>query len=753
VTPPTAELLPAATVALSAVVNDAGGSAIPAAAALSWTSGATGVATVDPASGVVTAVAEGTATITATSGAVSGEATITVLAPPPDLNFDADGMLGGTVNAGAVTVAAGVTLTLMEDLVLTTTGPVTIEGSIAGDCRAVDVMAGGTLTMTNASLDFGCSVSGDTDPTVRIRSAGELVLEGGEIRSGGDLVVGTVAPSSQGIASSQGPQFEDAVSTDCRMGSGTVLAPSDVAGPVPDGQNANDAGNLTIDCNGNLVVGFVQLYSGEGRDGGPDTNTGLEPAVAGDGGDGGDLTIKSAAQLTIRSGIMEVYVGKGGNGGDAVHTPSGNGKDAEAVAGNGGNAGRFTLEAPSLLIEEGGLLRIGFGPSGSGGDATAVGSDGTDEEDGGNARAIAGAAGDIYTDDVSFYGERSGIDMIVTNPLNDATEQAIVYRDAPAAGNGGEASATSGRGADYDAFGPGFDGGDAHAVGGRGGSIRIFNNGMPTPMMGLGSGGDAEIEGGRGGDGAATFCAAGGAGGAGGDASGSVGDRGGKHPLEMNVTEGTVGGLSYGEFGQGGNAGEGEPGGTAGPGGSFTEGSFEDPVPDPLGTSGLDAFEDGNPGATVPCESSTEVATTITVKSDLNGHNPFINVTLITAMVFRFQVSQLLLTLQEVGIIPGLVGSVTAPSGAPATVGPDGAVAAGTYGFSLSGMGPIAGQNDVVVTFIGTMEVDDQGTITAIAGELVVDANNNKLPPNGMGEFNSAIYDVTGAPASGAPRR
>ena len=81
VTPATAELTAlGATVRFSAEVRDQNGN-VMAGAAVSWSSSAASVATVDDA-GLVTAVADGTATITAASGGVSGAAAATVTQAP-----------------------------------------------------------------------------------------------------------------------------------------------------------------------------------------------------------------------------------------------------------------------------------------------------------------------------------------------------------------------------------------------------------------------------------------------------------------------------------------------------------------------------------------------------------------------------------------------------------------------------------------------------------------------------------------------
>ena len=77
VSPLTAELDVGETVQLAAVVRDQN-SSVMAGAAVTWTSSASSVATVDP-SGLVTGVAEGTATITASAGGAQGTARITVV--------------------------------------------------------------------------------------------------------------------------------------------------------------------------------------------------------------------------------------------------------------------------------------------------------------------------------------------------------------------------------------------------------------------------------------------------------------------------------------------------------------------------------------------------------------------------------------------------------------------------------------------------------------------------------------------------
>ena len=80
VTPSSASLLPGATQALTAVARSAGG-AVLSGRAVTWTSGAPGVASVSP-SGVVSAIAPGVAIVIAIIDGVTATSTITVALPP-----------------------------------------------------------------------------------------------------------------------------------------------------------------------------------------------------------------------------------------------------------------------------------------------------------------------------------------------------------------------------------------------------------------------------------------------------------------------------------------------------------------------------------------------------------------------------------------------------------------------------------------------------------------------------------------------
>ena len=96
VTPGSATVIEQQTVRLSAALRDANARVL-SGRAVTWASDDSAVATVD-SSGLVTAIAAGSATVTATSDGVSGNATITVIPPPPVASV--------TVTPGSATVVA-----------------------------------------------------------------------------------------------------------------------------------------------------------------------------------------------------------------------------------------------------------------------------------------------------------------------------------------------------------------------------------------------------------------------------------------------------------------------------------------------------------------------------------------------------------------------------------------------------------------------------------------------------------------------
>ncbi len=81
VSPSTLALVQGQTGTLSATVVDATGATV-SNPSVAWSSGNPAVASVDPITGVVTAVGVGSTTIDASSGGKTGSSTVTVTAPP-----------------------------------------------------------------------------------------------------------------------------------------------------------------------------------------------------------------------------------------------------------------------------------------------------------------------------------------------------------------------------------------------------------------------------------------------------------------------------------------------------------------------------------------------------------------------------------------------------------------------------------------------------------------------------------------------
>src|SRR5262249_3649097 len=123
-----------------------------------------------------------------------------------------------------------------------------------------------------------------------------------------------------------------------------------------------------------------------GGDGGPafsQSNTFAE-ARAGDGNDGGSISIFATGDLTI-SGVTNLISGNGGDGGDA----SAEGKpnpglnkqpSAQATGGRGGQPGLVDIRVDGSIDINAGLNFI-IGHAGDGGDADAAGSPGLDATD------------------------------------------------------------------------------------------------------------------------------------------------------------------------------------------------------------------------------------------------------------------------------------------------------------------------------------------------------------------------------------
>jgi hypothetical protein len=763
VTPATGELLPGATLALSAVVSDTNGNDV-AGAAVTWSSGDAAVASVDASTGVVTAVAEGTASIIATAGGATGEAAITVLAPPPDLVIDADGTLGGTVNAGAFSVLPGVTVTLSDDLELRAAGPVTIQGSIVGDCLGVAIESGTAVTLDGASIDAACGIapSSDDAPGLSIFGPGELTVSTSAIRGSGAVFVGNgpepdigalLPPAAElsrqnGFREAGGLRAADASPAACVFENTTIESTGAADGADP--ADAFRARSVFVSCTADALLENLTVTGAAGNSAPPVVVEGSVAAAKG-GESGGFAVVEIDGVATLR-GVVSLVGGDAGHGGDATAAPFEPGASATAEGGFGGGGGLPSLRASSVSIATDATLALSLGAGGNGGSATAVAVDGSAGMPGGNAKAVAGPPNRRYPEG-SFSIVTSAGSAAFVGATVDAASATRIQVSPITAGSSGDALAIAGRGGDGAAAGAaGAAGGSAEATAHPGGASEIKNlrDEIPDPVVTLGSGGSATWRGGQGGNGVTDICAAGGAGGPGGSALGTgAGSAGSAGPLPgVVLVPGTDGERSFDDFGNGGNGASGTTSaGAAGPGGAVDDALLEGLEP----SETADSFNPGAPGGQIDCATAQILALAWTLTADENGHAPFIAFQAVAQALFRLQFEALTIIMRQGGLVPDLDGTLTAPNGAP--VGPETAITAGSYGFEMSGEGVVAGFSGVRVTFIGTVDLDDQGNVINLSGEVVVDADNDTLPANGMGERNPAVYQVTGTPQSGAGGR
>jgi uncharacterized protein YjdB len=198
VSPTTATIAPGATTTLIAAGFDQNSQPMTLSPAPLWSSSDTTVATVDPNTGVVTAVAQGSATITAGGGIVAGTATITVSGTPPpppppppattftiSATFDPTG--GHITFSGITTVNAGDSKTY--DIIPVSTysiADVLVDGASVGAVTTYtfsNIQANHTITATFTQGTFTVDVS--TTPGGSITHSGvQTVAYGTSLSSG-----------------------------------------------------------------------------------------------------------------------------------------------------------------------------------------------------------------------------------------------------------------------------------------------------------------------------------------------------------------------------------------------------------------------------------------------------------------------------------------------------------------------------------------------------------------------------------------
>ncbi|GMV04435.1 MAG: hypothetical protein AMXMBFR53_07150 [Gemmatimonadota bacterium] len=710
------------TAQLSATAEDENGFAV-AGAAFAWTSSDATVATVD-STGLVTGVAEGTASVVAAAGAAADTVIVTVTAAA--FKPTEDTQVGGTVNVGEIDIPAGVTVTLTDDAVINATGDVTIAGTLEGDCRALAVSAGGSLTLTG-SVTTACSDTLATGGAVTLRAAGDVTLTGVTITSGDSVVVSNAAP--QGAPGPARAPGADGVIPSCTFENSyfNLGDRSRVAGVTsPKGTDGLPGRSIAVACAGDMVMKGGFLLAGRGGVGG--VGESMAPGVkgiGGRGGAGGDIRLTAGGKITFRRGFearpVELRPGRGGDGGGGRALSD----DPVAEGGVGGRGGLpFVAAAGGIVVEVPGAVELRFAHAGAGGWAAAGGSEGahatatTPAEAGKDATALGGKGGTL-----GLEGETTELIGTLFVGAVEGAGSIAVFAEEARAGLGGDATAAGGGGGDGSReFPDGARAGAARGTGGEGGDVTLRDTRSGLWLGNAGQGGDVTFGsetgpygwGGRGWSRCTVgMVGPGGAGGAGGDAVGAGGQPGSKGgvPAPSQPYYFLV------RWGNGYHGGDGTTPGKGGAPGTLTVAGATQ------GAGTGPSFQAGNDGS--PCAYAIEPAVSVT--SDANGHAQYI----------ALGPSQLTVTL-------GANNAITI-SGNGNWVTLTGTVDA-SGNFTATGSGTVAGYSNVPVSFTGTLDLDENGVVRGIkSGTLTMDSTNSNLPANSGGQRNPAVYSVTGS--------
>jgi hypothetical protein len=632
VTPPTASIQTGNSQQLSVTGTDPLGVAI-ATLTGSWSSSNTNIATVVPASGLVTGVSAGSAFIIFASGAArdSSEVTVTLA----DLNLTANTNLSGTHVFAAIDIPAGVTLTATGPLTLRATELITVAGTITGDCVAFDIEGDTAVTVTG-TITNGCDAG--TAAPLRLAADGELTLDGALVVSSGDITITNDPTLEDGGVSeprlaSNGPKLGAGPGVPfTHVGNSTVRYHGGGTGPDPakagadgiTGENGDPGRNVIFRLSGNaLFAGNTTLWGQDGGAGGKGQNgAGNTPSpvdlttTGGNGGNGGTMMISVTGKITYQGSENVVRGGRGGHGGTAIAITQTNpalgpkGPSANAHAGDGGMPGLVEIRGGNgIEISSEGALIVELA-AGDGAAGTATAADGANAtsllpaQEGGDATSSGGDGGD--TPDLQVVQNVTGASPIFReSPVAAAASTASFEAIETAAngggidgGPGGVATSTGGKGGNgIQDNKNGAKGGNINASGGTGGDAKL-TDALGAPLGTGGNGGNAIYMRGNGGDGSdqcpPNNVERGGDGGMGGSASGGAGLKG------MGPPNGVDGSTQFELVGNGGAAGDGAGVGTRGPAGLngvTPKGAIPDVDPTfELGAMGVDCTPPPPPG-------------------------------------------------------------------------------------------------------------------------------------------------------------
>ncbi|HVT41216.1 MAG TPA: hypothetical protein VHE78_19425 [Gemmatimonadaceae bacterium] len=683
--------------------------------------GANGVATVGSWTLGATA---GSNTITATAagaGITGNPATFTATGIGADFNPTSNTTIGGTVNFSSVTIPTGVTVTVSSDLVLTTTGAVTIAGTLSGDCKIVSITATARLNVSG-NIDNKCAVVPDGGPPALtlVGKGGYHFTGGGRTTTSGDLFVtndpalNPAALRASSLSMAPPPRVTasaNAIDYDCESVNRTWVkdppSAQDGANGGPFGMPGKPGKVATLSCRGNGFIDNTTVTGQDGGRGGSATHTSSVAAVAtgGAGGAGGLLLVYVTAQLDFGTNNT-LSGGSGGNGGTATATSTPNtalgaGPPADATGGKGGDGATITVRGLGGITVAGGLT-FNVGHGGQGGDATAIAADGVNAtatkaaQPGGTATAKGGDGGSSPDKTLTASGTVGGAGTVTVT--------------GGQGGQSGLADATGGKGGDGVIENKdGAIGGGINAMPGRGGNANVKN--LAGALVGPGgTSNDAFFRRGLGGNGYSDCTAplsAGGKGGDGGPAAGGSRFGGTGAP---NGADGVTREIIHSN---GGNGGHGLGPGKRGEAGANNIVAIGVPiVTEPV-------FKPGVPGR------GCRFMVTLTVQTDPNPqHEPFVQYTTIT--IIDAFVDNALNTIRFTGVAGGKWITVS------------GMYNQTTGAFNATGAGTAAGIANVPATFTGSINLAT-GQITGLV-TLFGDATT---PPNGL-PGHSVSYMLTG---------
>lgn len=596
---------------------------------VSWSSADPLTATVD-ATGLVTGVSKGTTVISGRVDAVTGTSTIKVNLTA--LAITRDTTLQGTVTVTSFSISPGVQVALSGDFVLASDGPVTVAGTLQGDCRDLAVTGAGDLSVSG-TIRNTCTDETHPGKALRLLAQGQIDLVGALVESSGEIEIANADASAFGasprMASRHGPDPASTDLTACNITNSTIgagsLAPAGLDG-APDGTDGMPGNRIIVRCDGDFTATGARFFGEAGGRGGKGTSTGTQPGRGGKGGRGGDVWLLGRGSARF-SGNSIVFAQAGGRGGDAE---GGLTTLPEALGGDAGDSGLPLFgfsPTGTLQIDPSGLdviINSAVAAANSpelkrGGHAMASAQDGADAtpamnaEQGDSAKATGGKGGSVQKAGAALSNLKVLGDIFeITFPQNPGNLTLVVEM----AGVGGAAVVQPGRGGNGILVRPrGGTGGNFIGRGGEGGSNLVLDNRGPLVPAGMpGKGGSVTLLDGRGGRGfngcSVNPYIAGGQSGDGGIAFGATGAGG----LDANGVPAERGDVIFQNAGNGEDGSDGAGPADGGAAGAFVFSLFGNKADD--GTS----FQPGVPGAgcDLPLDNTTK-----TVESDPGGHHPF----------------------------------------------------------------------------------------------------------------------------------